>query len=257
MTAWPFRPDTPVIPIAHRGGIGNAGENTLEAFAAAVATGYRFVETDVHLTRDGEIVAFHDADLARMTGRAGRIADLDWQDIAGMEVDGGGRIPRLDDLLETWPDLFINIDPKSDAVVDPLIALLRRRRAVGRVCIGSFSTARLRKVRAALGPELATSMGPHEIIRLRLASLGLGQVPAGVVCAQVPIRYYGVRVLDQRLISCAHEAGLKVHVWTINDRATMERLLDLGVDAIMTDDLALLKSVMQSRGLWQICADFG
>lgn len=249
MTAWPFQPDTPFIPIAHRGGIGEAGENTMQAFAAAMAAGYRYVETDVHLTRDGEIVAFHDSDLSRLTGHGARIGELDWPDIAGMEIAGGGNIPRLIDLLDAWPDLFVNIDPKSDAVVRPLIELLRRQGAVRRVCVGSFSSARLRTIRKALGPELATSMGPGEILRLRLASLGLGRVPGGVACVQVPVSYYGIRMVDARLIACAHEAGLKVHVWTVNDRPTMERLVDLGVDAIMTDDLALLKSVLRSRGL--------
>lgn len=250
MTAWPFLPDTPPIAIAHRGGIGTVGENTHEAFAQAVAAGYRFVETDVHLTRDGEVIAFHDADLGRLTGLPGRVSERDWADIARLTVRGGGQIPRLSDLLEAWPDLFINIDPKSDAVVAPLIALLRRHRALERVCVGSFSTTRLRAVRRALGAAVATSMGPGEVVRLRLAGLGLCGVPMDAVCVQVPERYHGLPVVDRRLLDCAHRAGLKVHVWTVNDRPAMERLLDLGVDGIMTDDLALLKSVMQARNLW-------
>ena len=250
MIAWPFLPDIPPIAIAHRGGCEGAGENTMEAFAAAVEAGYRYVETDVHLSRDGEVVAFHDPDMRRLTGRAGRIDELDWPEIAATEVSGGGRIPLLAELLTAWPELYVNIDPKSDAVVEPLTGLLRRLDALDRVCIGSFSTERLRRMRRTLGPALATSMGPTEILRLRCASLGLCPPPSGPVCAQVPIRQYGLPIVDARLLACAHAAGLKVHVWTINDRPTMERLLDLGVDGIMTDNLKMLKSVFQDRGIW-------
>jgi glycerophosphoryl diester phosphodiesterase len=250
MPAWPFLSDTPPLAIAHRGGIGRHGENTMEAFAEAVALGYRYVETDVHLSRDGEVVAFHDPDLRRLTGRDGRIADLDWPAIARLSVSGGGRIPRLADLLTAWPDLFVNIDPKSDAVVAPLIRLLRELGAIERVCVGSFSGARLRAMREAFGPALATSMGPLEVLRLRAASLGLGAAPRGPVGAQVPMRQFGLPVVDARLVRHAHEEGLKVHVWTVNDRETMTRLLDLGVDAIMTDDLPLLREVFEQRGLW-------
>ena len=250
MTPWPFRPQTPPIAIAHRGGNEGGAENTIEAFAAAVAAGYRYVETDVHLTADGEVVAFHDADLARLAGRDGRIAAMNWRELAGLRIRGGGRIPRLAEILTAWPELFLNIDPKSDAVVQPLIALLRHHDAVERVCVGSFSSARLRTLRHAFGSALATSMGPVEILRLRLASLGLAPAPVGAVCAQVPMRQYGLPVVDARFVACAHRLGLKVHVWTINDRPCMEHLLDLGVDGIMTDDLSLLKTVFRERGLW-------
>lgn len=250
MRAWPFQPDAPPVAIAHRGGIGRHGENTMEAFADAVSLGYRYVETDAHLSRDGQVVAFHDPDLHRMTGRRGRIAELDWPDIAALPVAGGGRIPLLSDLLGQWPELFVNIDPKSDEVVGPLIELLRQSGAAGRVCVGSFSGSRIKAMRAAFAGELATSMGPMEILRLRLASLGTCAAPEAPVAAQVPVRQYGIPIVDSRFIRCAHAAGLKVHVWTINDRRSMEWLLDLGVDGVMSDDLRLLREVFQERDLW-------
>lgn len=222
----------------------------MAAFQHAIELGYRYVETDVHATRDGVLVAFHDDRLDRVTDRQGAIAEQDWAEVRAARVGGREPIALLEDLLAAWPDVFINIDPKADSAVMPLIDSLHRTGTAARVCIGSFSDRRLRRMRAAMGPTLCTSMGPGEVARLRLASFG---VPAGrlaAACAQVPVRRYGVRIVDRRFVHTAHKLGLKVHVWTVNDETAMERLLDLGVDGIMTDRTELMKSVFERRGLW-------
>src|SRR5215210_6793017 len=144
--------------MAHRGGAGDFPENTLPAFAAAVALGYRYVETDVHATRDGVLLAFHDDVLDRVTDRTGRIADLLYEEVRTAKVAGREPIPTLEELLATWPDLRVNIDPKSDGAVEPLAALLQRTGAVSRVCIGSFSGKRLTRLRHLVGPELCTAL---------------------------------------------------------------------------------------------------
>lgn len=238
-------------------------ENTPQAFEAAVALGFRYLETDVHLTRDGVLVAFHDTRLDRVTDRTGAIADLSWDevrkarvlgstqgDVAGGPARQDGDIVRMEDLLEAFPSARFNIDPKADASVRPLVDLIGRTGCVDRVCIGSFSQRRLRDVRSGVGPDLCVSAGPREVAQLRVGSWG---VPAGGVaaaCAQVPVRIGAVPVADRRFVDHAHRLGLQVHVWTIDDPVEMHRLCDLGVDGIMTDKPSVLRSVLIERGEW-------
>ena len=250
MTAFAYLDAARPVAIAHRGSAAKYPENTMAAFQDAVDLGYRYVETDVHATRDGILVAFHDDRLDRVTDRKGRISELDWDQVAKARVHGTEAIPRFDELLAAWPDLRINIDPKANSAVAPLIEALARPGVLARVCVGSFSGRRIATMRAAMGLELCTSMGPGEVVRLRLSSLGLPMGPFSAAAAQVPIRHHGLPVVDRRFVTAAHARGLKVHVWTVNDRGTMERLLELGVDGIMSDETTLLKAVFTERGLW-------
>src|SRR6478609_9755587 len=187
----------------------------MPAFAGAVALGYRYVETDVHVTSDGVVLAFHDDHLDRVTDRTGAIADLPWSEVGRARVDGREPIPRLDELLGTWPELRINIDPKHDEVVEPLADVLTRTGAVERVCIGAFSDRRLERMRAMLGPTLCTSLGPKAVARLRAASFGVGRRPPPGSCVQVPTAARGLTIVDERFVHTAHELDLAVHVWTI------------------------------------------
>jgi glycerophosphoryl diester phosphodiesterase len=240
------------LAFAHRGGAADGDENTLEAFERAVTLGYRYVETDVHATRDGVPVVFHDSTLLRLTGAAGRVADLTWADLAAMRVGGAGAVPRLDDVLAAWPAMRFNIDIKADAATGPVVDAVRRAGAVDQVLLASFSDARLARVRKLAGPGVATSLGRREIARLLAASL-LGtrmRVPASAVAAQVPVRHGRLPIVDGRFVRHAHRLGLQVHVWTIDDPGVMGELLDLGVDGIMTDRIEVLRDVYASRGLW-------
>ncbi|GAA3396479.1 glycerophosphodiester phosphodiesterase [Cryptosporangium minutisporangium] len=248
----PFLDAPRPLAFAHRGGAANGYENTMTAFARAVDAGYRYVETDVHATSDGVLVAFHDRTLDRVTDRTGRISALPLREVRAARIGDSERVPLFDELLDTWPELRINIDVKADDTVEPLITALRKHDALDRVCIGSFSDARLARIRAAFGPAVATSLGPRDVARLRVASL-TGARPRfapGVCAAQVPIRFRGVRVTDARFVATAHRLGLQVHVWTIDDPATMHRLLDLDVDGIMTDRIDVLRGVLTDRGRW-------
>src|SRR5439155_27088203 len=131
---WPFLDWPQPIAMAHRGGASDKPENTLAAFSRAVELGYRYVETDAHVTADGMLLAFHDHVLDRVTDRTGVIADLPWAEVKGARVDGEP-IPLMEDLLGTWPQLRVNIDPKHDAAVEPLVAALERTKAFDRVCV--------------------------------------------------------------------------------------------------------------------------
>ena len=236
--------------IAHRGYSARHPENTMAAFAAAVELGYRIVETDVHATADNVLVVFHDSRLDRLTDMRGLLSETSWADLRRARVGGRERIPRLEELLTTWDRLRVNIDPKQDSAVGPLLDVLRDTDAWDRVCVGSESSRRLRRIRAAAGDRLCTSMGTAEVVRLWLAghTLPLGGFAAD--CVQVPPHRWGLPVIDRAFMTAAHARGLPVHAWTINDEAEMNRLLDLGVDGIMTDEAELLKRVFQSRDIW-------
>ena len=247
----PFLDSPTPLAFAHRGGAAAGDENTAEAFARAVALGFRYVETDVHATADGVPVVFHDASLDRLTGTAGRVADLRWADLATLRVGGAGAVPRLDEVLAAWPQIRFNIDVKADTATAPTVDVIRRGDAADRVLLASFSDARLARVRALAGPRVATSLGRGEVARLRLSSwVGTPlRLPASAVAAQVPTRHGRVPIVDRRFLARAHRLGLQVHVWTIDDPAEMGRLLDLGVDGIMTDRPEVLREVYATRGL--------
>ena len=260
----PFLVEPGPIALAHRGGAGEAPENTLAAFEVAVALGYRYLETDVHLTRDGVLVAFHDERLDRVTDRAGAIAELGVAEVEAADAgyvfspDGGRtfpfrgrgiRVPRLEAILARWPDARVNIDPKSDVCVRPLGALLDRLGAWERVCIGSFSDRRLRRIRALGRGRACTSMGPQAVALARLTTSSALMRRLGADCIQVPISRGPFPIVTPRFIAAARRAGLPVHVWTINDETTINELLELGVDGIMSDRLRLLRDVLTRRGL--------
>lgn len=239
--------DWPVpIAFAHRGGASDNPENTMPAFEHAVGLGYTYLETDVHATRDGVLVAFHDPDLSRTCGRAGTIDSLTWHELSSARVDGREPIPLFEDLLGSFPAARFNIDCKSDGALQPLVDAVRRLDCLDRICIGSFSDRRLRRIRAALGDGLCSSFGPAQIMAL----MAIGRVPWGGQVAQVPVRQGPVTVVSERTVAAAHRRALPVHVWTIDAPDEMHRLLDLGVDGVMTDRPQVLKDVLVARGAW-------
>lgn len=237
--------------IAHRGGAREAEENTFPAFARAVALGYTHVELDVHTTRDGVVVVHHDPTLVRMTGDPRAITDLDWATLRTIRTHGGAGIPRLDALLEEFPGLFVNIEAKSDHVVAPLASLIKRMEVVERIGTGSFRSARTAGLRAQLGERLCWSPAHLSVLGLWLRGWGLPLPLAGFPVVQVPEHYKGVRVVTPRFLRAAHRAGVQVQVWTVNDADAMVRLLDMGVDGLMTDRPTLLRQVLERRGEWR------
>ncbi|MFJ3760691.1 glycerophosphodiester phosphodiesterase [Streptomyces sp. NPDC090080] len=239
------------IAFAHRGGAADGLENTVAQFRRAVDLGYRYIETDVHATADGRLVAFHDDTLDRVTDGAGRIGDLPWETVRQARVAGREPLPLFEDLLEEFPDVRWNVDAKAEPALRPLLDLIDRTDSYDRVCVGSFSEARVLRAQRIAGPRLATSFGTRGVVGLRLRSWGLpASVRRSAVAAQVPESQSGVPVVDRRFVRAAHARGLHVHVWTVNEPARMHRLLDLGVDGIMTDHIDTLREVMRDRGVW-------
>ncbi|MDA8544629.1 glycerophosphodiester phosphodiesterase [Alphaproteobacteria bacterium] len=238
-----------VLAFAHRGGDRVALENTMAAFQNAVGQGYRYLETDVHASKDGVVYAFHDDDLNRMVGEDMAISTLTAAEIDGLQMHGEHHIPTMAELFETFPEARFNIDAKAWPVVEPLIALINKTQTHERICIGSFSDARIKAVRRGVG-DVCHSVGPMGAARFRLGACGRLRLSYSAGAVQFPVSEFGVPMVTPASVAYAHRRGLQVHVWTINDESTMHRLLDMGVDGVMTDDCALLKKVLLARNLW-------
>src|SRR3954465_7808538 len=241
------------IAMAHRGGAIEHLENTLPAFQACVDLGYRYLETDVRVTGDGVLVVFHDATLERVPDRTGRIESLSWGEVSTARIGGREPILRLEDLLGAWPDIRFNPDIKAARVLAPLVRTVRRLKVADRICLGSFSDARIAAARRLFGPAVCTSLGPRGVAALRLSSYspraaGLVRIQAGV--AQVPLQLGGRALVDERFLAAAHARGLQVHVWTVDQPGEAGAMLDLGVDGIMTDRPGLLARRLEKRGQW-------
>jgi glycerophosphoryl diester phosphodiesterase len=223
----------------------------MAAFGRAIALGYRYLETDVRVTADGVALAFHDATLDRVTDQRGRVGALPWAQVRNARIGGREPIPLLTELLDAWPDARVNIDIKAEHCVGPTIDAIRRTGSIERVCVGAFSGARVAAVRRVLGPRLCTALGPRDALALRAAAAMRRRSPHGLgQCAQVPARVGPIPFVDTRYVARAHALGLQVHAWTVNDPAEMVRLLELGVDGLMTDAADVLRDVLVGRGQW-------
>lgn len=247
-----------MLAFAHRGGAYHPDleglENTMAAFRHAVDLGYRYLETDVHVTADGVLLAFHDAVLDRVTDRVGSLAGSTFKEVRAARVAGREEIPRLDDLLDTFPETLFNIDLKADGAVQPLARMIEQRAVWDRVLVGSFSPRRLEGFRRASGGRVATSAHPWEVVAFRLlpSSRLADRLTRGrPVAFQVPHRRGPLTVVTPGFVRRARAAGKHVHVWTVDDPDEMHLLLDRGVDGLMTDRTDILKAVLQRRGLWK------
>jgi len=245
------------LAFAHQGGNRERPENSAAAFGHAVEDlGFRYLETDVRLTRDGRVVVIHDERVDRVSDGSGAVADLDYAELRRLRLRGPDgepsdeHVPLLADLLVRWPDVRWNIDAKDDRVAQPLASLVARLGLVDRVCLGAFAGRRVSAMRRRLGGRLCTVCGPFDVARILARGWGirLGRPRGG--CAQVPVRRYGITIVTERFVRAARALGVPVVVWTIDDEAEMHRLLDLGVDGIMTDRPSVLRTVLESRQAW-------
>ncbi len=246
-----FSGHTPRV-LAHRGFVPDPAEgiveNSFAALAAANAANAEYVESDCHLTRDGEVVLFHDADLARVIDDPRMLRDVEASELEEIMSDRGGLV-TLQQAIEAFPDTRFNIDVKSDEAAVPAGRIVAR--AAERVLLTSFSDARRRVALTAAAearPEQrpATSAGSRTVALL-LAAVTLGArhrtraLLDDIDAVQVPERRGPLRIVTRRFVEAVHEAGAEVHVWTVNDEDDMRRLVALGVDGIVTDraDVAL------------------
>ncbi|WP_344202518.1 glycerophosphodiester phosphodiesterase family protein [Pseudolysinimonas kribbensis] len=237
--------------LAHRGLALEAPENTMLAFVKALATGVAYVETDVHASADGVAIVSHDPDLRRVAGRNMRIDQLTAAELARIDLGSGQTYPTLTEVLDAFPDARFNIDIKHAAASEPAARAIAAARAQHRVLVGSFDGRRRRStVRRLDGVAtsasslavLATVVGAKLGIRM-LVRRALRDVDA----VQLPLRVLRIRATTPRVIRAVHELGIEMHVWTINDPAMMRRLLDRGVDGIITDRCDLAMDAVRRR----------
>ncbi|MHA1902496.1 MAG: glycerophosphodiester phosphodiesterase [Candidatus Thorarchaeota archaeon] len=263
-----FGRERPLI-MAHRGDPSSAPENTIQSMRKAVEIGVDVLETDVRLTSDNKLVLFHDDDLVRVTGLEGTVRDLTLDELEQVDMgyqftndDGktfpfrgqGYSIVKLSDALEEYPDMRFNLDIKDDVVEAPelladLITELGRETSV---IVGSFHDRQLERFRRLL-PQVPTAAHPGEVSRFvfalkaHVASIFIRN--PRFQAFQVPKKYGRIQVVEPRFVKAAHDRGIAVHVWTINEREDMEHLIDLGVDGLFTDNPSLMREVLSDRNL--------
>lgn len=261
-----FALPTPLV-IGHRGASGELPENTLPAFERALAQGAVILETDVHATRDGVVVLAHDPDVSRMTEARGRIADLPLSRLRELDAghrfspDGGAsfphrdrgiRIPTLNEVFEALPDVRLNIEIKQNdptLIRETLHAVEDAKRAE-LTLLAAAEDDTMAALRGALRDRgLPTAMGAAvgDVVGFVRAAAGGGTPPPEPMALQVPPTFGGNDLVTAPLVAFAHRHGVQVHVWTVNDPPEMERLLDLGVDGVMSDFPGRLQRVVDAR----------
>jgi glycerophosphoryl diester phosphodiesterase len=268
-----------VLNYAHQGGAKEGPSSTLLALQQAVAAGADALELDVHATADHQLVVCHDATVDRTTDGSGAIADLTGADlekldnaywwVPGQVVAPGRddidyvyrgramfetslRVATLREVLEQFGGVFLNLDIKQTAPVvapyEPLLAeLLREFHRSDDVIVASFHD-RATDAFAAAAPEIHTSYGSAATLEFwQAVQDGTPPPPSRHVALQVPASVEDVTVVDERFVAVAHDHGVAVHVWTIDEAEEMERLVDLGVDGIMTDRPSVLDRVLREK----------
>jgi glycerophosphoryl diester phosphodiesterase len=225
--------------LAHRGLAVEAPENTLLAFAKALAVGVTHVETDVHVSADGVAMISHDPDLRRLVGRRVAVDHLTSQELRRIDLGWGQNYCSLAEALDGFPDVRFNIDIKIGGAVQPTVDAIRAAGATRRVLVGSFNPRR-RLAAIRMLPGVATSISARGAVAAVAAArrgtlASLRRILRDVQAVQLPESVLRMRAFTPRTIAAFHAAGVEIHAWTINDPAAMDRLLALGVDGLVTD----------------------
>ncbi|WP_168583206.1 glycerophosphodiester phosphodiesterase family protein [Gephyromycinifex aptenodytis] len=241
------------IALAHRGGGGLAPENTLAAFAASHALGFRYLESDLRVTADGELICFHDATLDRVTQGRGPVHQYRMAQLRSLRVQGCEPIATLQEALEAFPHTYFCVDLKDERAIAPLISALRCPGVAQRLCVAGAWDGWLADVRTQV-PTVATSLG-WQSLSVLLACARAGVRPPRSVAtgefAHVPVKLGSVPIFAERIVQMAHDLGIRIVTWTVDEAERMHQLLDAGVDAVISDRPDVLREVMLERGQWQ------
>lgn len=247
------------LRFAHRGSRILWPENTAVAFEGAVELGYLYLETDVRITRDGVVVVFHDETLDRTTNGQGKVSDWLFEDLKHLDTGwwfdpdsdyphrgGVAEVSSLEEIFERFPEQRFNIDLKGPDMEWPVADVIRRCKRRETVMIGSFSSRRIRKFRRVTLGAVATSAGPVAAMKMYAASRVGRSVGSYADAYQVPFDYRGIAI-DAKFVDAVHTSGAQIHCWTVDEAADMHRLLDVGVDGIVTDRPDILNEVLAAR----------
>ena len=240
------------LAIAHRGGSALAHENSLAAFELASALGLKYLETDIRVTGDGQLVCFHDDTLERVTSAAGPVRSKSLSEVRALRINGAEPIPTFDEALDAFPNQFFTVDIKDRAGIAPLVKSLQRRGVAERVCIAGAWDGWLGHVRREV-PEVTTALGWRSLSALLLCAQTGMRPPRALATApfaHVPVKVGRIPVFIERLVAMSHDIGVRVVTWTVDEPVEIRRLLDAGVDAIITDRPDVLREVLVSRNQW-------
>ena len=230
-------------PIAHRGGSEVAFENTYEAFADAYELGYRWLETDVQISKDGVLYAIHDTNLKRLVGINVYVHDLNSQDLDRILINRKYNIPRLEVLIRKFHDVTFNLDAKNIYAAKALVTLLNRDRSYQNLCLGSFSHKIINYMRKFLKRDFPTSFSQWEVFSLLLDFKLNRETRYDASYLQIPKSYFGFELISKKLLDFCKKNEIKIHVWTVNESEVMKDLIGMGVDGIMTDNCRMLLDV--------------
>jgi glycerophosphoryl diester phosphodiesterase len=241
------------LAIAHRGGAALAQENSLAAFALASALGLRYLETDLRLTCDGQLVCFHDETLDRVTSATGSVRAKSLRELRALRINGIEPIPTFDEALDAFPNQCFTVDPKDQASMEPLVKSLQRKGVATRVCVAGAWDGWLGHLRSEV-PEVTTALGWRALSALLLCVRTRVPPPKALATApfaHVPVKLGRVPIFVERLVEMSQAIGVRVVTWTVDEPLVMRRLLDAGVDAIITDRPDVLREVLVSRDQWE------
>ena len=230
-------------PIAHRGGSEVAFENTYEAFADAYELGYRWLETDVQISKDGVLYAIHDPNLKRLVGINVYVHDLNSEDLDRILINRKYNIPRLELLIRKFHDVTFNLDAKNIYAAKALVTLLNRDRSYQNLCLGSFSHKIINYMRKFLKRDFPTSFSQWEVFSLLLDIKLNRETRYDASYLQIPKSYFGFKLISKKLLDFCKKNKIKIHIWTVNESEVMKDLIGMGVDGIMTDNCRMLLDV--------------
>ncbi|MFC0301241.1 glycerophosphodiester phosphodiesterase [Virgibacillus soli] len=265
-----FENDRPLV-MAHQGGLDLAPSSTLEAFQNAANLGVDVIEFDLHITKDGHLVAIHDPTVDRTTDGTGRVNNLTLQEIKSLDAaahfqdingkysfkDKGVKIPTLEEIFQAIPNMKWNIEIKDTndpeqyrPIAEKLWKTMQKYNLENNVLIVSFDQDIIEMVQDVSGGKAVVAGGRQEVTKfVLLHKLRLnGLYRKNVDAIEIPIQEGPINLMDKKLIRAANKQGIDVHYWTINDRNIMEQLLDLGADGIITDRPDILLDLLKKRG---------
>ena len=232
------------IGLSHRGNSKKFIENSFEAFNSVIQMGFKYIETDLRMTLDREVIAFHDPDLKRLFNLDLKVKDLTFNEINNLFKEKKCSLLTFEDALKKFPEVYFNIDLKVKEVIEDSIKIVADLNGFDRVCFASFRSSHTEKV-LQHNQNAIISMGMKDVVLFKFFKINNKKIKI----MQIPLRWKGINILTRNLIKKADKINLLVHAWTINDRETINNLIDAGVNGIVTDEPELLMEIMKERDL--------